>query len=69
MDKHNPNWMIGGPWYNISICKKTHVKVFEELIRNEKTDRYNIMCSIYAHEKENPLEFYDGSSDSGYPLP
>ena len=22
MDKHNPNWITGGLWYNTSICKK-----------------------------------------------
>ena len=22
MDKNNPYWMTGGPWYNTSICKK-----------------------------------------------
>ena len=23
MDKHNSDWMTGGPWYNTYICKKT----------------------------------------------
>ena len=51
MDKHNSEWMIGGPWCNTYICKKLHGKVFEGFIINEITDRYNIMCSIGAHEK------------------
>ena len=42
--------MIGGPWYNISICKKLHGKLFEGFIRNAGTDRYHIMCSIDSHE-------------------
>ena len=42
--------MIGGPWYNTSICKKLHGKLFEVFIRNARTDRYNIMCSIDAHK-------------------
>ena len=46
--------MTGGPWYNTSICKKLHGKVFEGFIRNARTDRYSIMCSIEAHEKEHP---------------
>ena len=50
-DKHNSDWMTGGTWYNISICKKLHRKVFEEFIRNSRTNRYIIMCFIYAHEK------------------
>ena len=66
MYKNNPDWMKGGPWYNISICKKLHGKVFEEFITNVRTDRYNIMCYIEANEKENPSEFDDGSSGGGY---
>ena len=42
--------MIGGPWYNTSICEKLHGNVFEGFIRNARTYRYNIMCSIDAHE-------------------
>ena len=51
IDKHNSEWMTGGSWYNTSICKKLHVKVFEGFIINSITDRYNIMCSIDANEK------------------
>ena len=51
MDEQNSEWMTGGPWYNTSICKRLHVNMFEGFIRNAITDRYNIMCSIYAHEK------------------
>ena len=53
MDKHNSEWMKGGPWYKTSIFKKLHGKVFEGFIRNERTDRYNIMCSIDSHGKES----------------
>ena len=51
MDKHNPYWITGVTWYNTCICKKLHGKLFEEFIRNARTDRYNLMCSIDAHEK------------------
>ena len=51
MDKLNSKWMTGGPWYNKSICNKLHGKVFEGFIRNARTDRYNIMFYIDAHEK------------------
>ena len=61
--------MICGPCYNTSICKKLYGKVFEGFIRNSKTDRYNIMCSIDAHEKYHPSSFDDGSSGVGCPLP
>ena len=29
MDKNNPDFMTGGPWYNISIYEKIHGKLFE----------------------------------------
>ena len=51
MDKQNLECMTGGPWYNTSICKKLHGKLFEEFIRNASTDRYNIMCSIDEDKK------------------
>ena len=53
MDEQNLDWMTGGPWYNIYICRKLHGKVFEGFIINTRTDRYHIMCSIDAHEKEH----------------
>ena len=53
MYKHNSYWISGSPWYNTYICKKLHGKVFEEFIKNVRPDRYNIMCSIDAHEKNN----------------
>ena len=51
MDKHNSQCTTGGPWYNTYICKKLHGKLFEGFIRSARTARYNIMCSIDAHEK------------------
>ena len=69
MDKHNSEWMTGGPWYNTYICKKLHGNFFGGFIINAITDRYNIMCSIDAHEKEHSSYFYGGRSGEGYPLP
>ena len=43
--------------------------MFEKFIRIAITDRYNIMCSIDAHEKKNPQQHDDGSSGGGYPIP
>ena len=54
MSKHNPDWITCGTWYNTYICKKIHRAVVEEFIRNARTDRYNIMCSIDAHKKQQP---------------
>ena len=35
--------------------------MFEGFIRNERTDRYNTMCYIDAHEKYHPSSSDDGS--------
>ena len=51
MEKHNSYWITGSPWHNTFICKKLHGKVFEAFIRNARTDRYNLVCSIDAHEE------------------
>ena len=69
MDKHNSDCITGGTWYNTFLCKKLHGKVFEEFIRNTRTDRYNLMCSIDEQEKNIPSEHDDGSRGGGYPLP
>ena len=48
MDENKLEWMTGGPWYNTSICNKSHGNFFMGFIINARTDRYNIMCSIDA---------------------
>ena len=67
-DKHNSEWMTGGTRYNTSIFKKLHGALFEGFIRNARTDRYNIMCYIDAHEKDHQSSCYDGSSGGVFPL-
>ena len=69
MDQQNPDWITGRTWYNTSICKKIHRTVFEELIRNARTDIYNIVSSIDAHEKHQPSYFNYGNSGVGNELP
>ena len=69
MDKKKSEWMTGGPWYNTYICKKLHGKLFEVFIINARTDRYNIMGYIGAHEKEHQPSICDSSSGGGFPLP
>ena len=32
IEKHNPDWITGGPWYNTSICKKLHGKCLNHLL-------------------------------------
>ena len=60
--------MIGGPWYNTYICKKLHDNVFDVFIRNARPDRYNIICSTDAHEKEHQSCCDDVIIGRGCPL-
>ena len=69
MDKHNSYWMTGGSLYNTYICKKLYGKMFEEFIRNARIDRYNLICSIGAHEYKNQSLHDDEISSGGYPIP
>ena len=44
MDKNNYQyWLNKGPWYNTSICLKSHGSRFEDFIKQAITDRYNLM--------------------------
>ena len=55
MDKNNhQDWLNKGSWYNTSICLKLHGSIFEYFIKHARTDRYNLMCYLVAHEKIQP---------------
>ena len=41
------------PWYNTYICSRLHGSLFEDFITYARTDRYNLMCSLVAHDKKN----------------
>ena len=70
MDIQNLNWLTSGTWYNTSICNKLHRKLFEGFIINAIPDRYHIMCSIDAYEKEHQSSIRDDVRISGgCPLP
>ena len=45
------DWLNKGPWYNKNICSKLHGIKFEDFITQARTDRYNIMCSLVAHDR------------------
>ena len=42
------------PWYNIAICSRLHGSLYEDFITHARTDGYNIMCSLVAHDKIQP---------------
>ena len=55
IDKNNhQDWLNKGPWYNTYICLKLHGSMFEDFITHARTYRYNLMCSLVAHDKIRP---------------
>ena len=54
-DKNNhQDWLNKGPWYNIDICSRLHGIIFEYFVTHARTDRYNLTCSLVAHDKKLP---------------
>ena len=43
--------MNKGPWYNTAIYSRFHEILFEDFITHSRTDRYDIMCYLVAHDK------------------
>ena len=43
--------------------------MFENFVRNARTDRSNLLCSIDAYDKKSPSDHDYGSSGDGYPIP
>ena len=68
-ENNHIDWFNKGPWYNTYICSKLHGKVFEDFIKNEVTDRYNLICYIIAHDKQQPTYVDDEISGGGRPIP
>ena len=48
-ETNHQDWLNKGPWYNTSICSKLHGSRFEDFITQARTDRYNLMCYLVAH--------------------
>ena len=63
MDKiDHPDWLNKGPWYNTYICSRLRGSLFEDFITYSRTDRYNFLCSIFAHDNKQPSYEDDESS-------
>ena len=69
IEEHNTDWITYGLQYNTYICTKLNGTVFEKYIRNARTDRYNIMCHIDAHDKKQPSSVDDGISSGDKSIP
>ena len=65
---HFPSWVINGQWYNTMICSLLNGSSFEDYVTSARQDKYNLMCSIEAHEVYHPTINYDSSSGGGRPL-
>ena len=50
-ETNNQDWLEKGPWYKRYICSKLHGSRFEDFITQARTDRYNLMCSLVAHNR------------------
>ena len=53
-ESNNPNWLNKYPLYNTSICSRFHGILFRNFITHARTNRYNIMCYLVAHDKKQP---------------
>ena len=47
----NVGWFETGPWHNKNICSKLYGTTFEGFIKQARTYRYNIMCSLVTHDR------------------
>ena len=58
----NLGWFDTGPWHNKNIYYKLYGTNFEGFIIQARTYRYNIMCSLVAHDRLQDNEQDDESS-------
>ena len=50
-EKNHQDWLNKGPWYNTPICSKLHKSKLEDFITQARTDIYNLLCYLVAHER------------------
>ena len=54
-ESNHQDWLNKGPWYNTDICSRLHGSLFGYFITHARTDRYNIICYLVAHDKNYQL--------------
>ena len=47
---NHQHWLDKGPWYYTSICSRLHGILFEDFITHARTNKYNLLCYLVAHE-------------------
>ena len=63
IDKNNHQyWLNKVPRYNTAMCSRLHGSLFEDFITHARRERYNLMCSLVAHDKKQPSYEYEESS-------
>ena len=62
-------WFDTGPWHNKNICSKLYGTTFEGFIKKDRTDRYNIMCSLVDHNRIQDDKQDDESSIGNREIP
>ena len=68
-ENNHPYWLNKGPRYKTDISYKFHGTAFDGFIRNYRTYRCNIMCSIPAHDKLQSTYVDDAGSGGGRAIP
>ena len=53
-ENNHQDWLNKVPLYNTSICSIFYGSLFEYFITHARTDRYNLMCYLVAHDKIQP---------------
>ena len=59
---YHPYWLNKVPRYNTAICSRLHGSLFEDFITHARTDRYNLMCYLVAHDLKKPTYEDDENS-------
>ena len=49
-ESNHQDWLNKSPWYNTDICSRFHGSLFVYFITHARTDRYNLMCYLVAHD-------------------
>ena len=63
IEKSNHQYCLNNdPWYKKDTYSSLHGSMFGNFITQARTDRYNLMCSLVAHDKKvTSYEDYDSS--------
>ena len=62
--RNHLDWLNKGPWHNKNICSILNGIKFEDFITQARTDWYNIMCSLVAHDRLQ-TDYKDNESSIG----